>query len=105
MAFGDNVRVRTVDVTTRAGLAGLVGQFRGETTPSVTGVSVIGGSHDDYAINVFFEGRAGDFWFSSDLLELVDHAPGTVLRSGDATWTRNASGEWVEEGAPEDDVP
>lgn len=103
ISFGDNVRVRTVAETSRLGLAGMTGQVYGETTPSVTGVEVIGIVQDDYAINVFFKERNEDLWFAPDLLELVNHAPGTEMRVGGAPkkWTRNARGEWMEEEAPE----
>jgi hypothetical protein len=52
----------------------------------------------DCAINVFFEDRKADFWFPTELLEFVDHAPGTVIAIEGApmTWVRVASGEWKE---------
>src|SRR5882672_11512948 len=56
-SFGDNVRIRSSVETISNGVAGLVGQVYGQTTPSVTGVEVIGKLESDYAINVFFEDR------------------------------------------------
>jgi hypothetical protein len=102
ISFGDNVRVRTVPETIRLGLAGMTGQVHGETTPSVTGVEVIGDVRDDYAFNVFFEDRNEGLWFSADLLELVDHAPGTEIRLDGVSkkWTRDERGEWIEEAVP-----
>jgi hypothetical protein len=88
----------------------MTGQVYGETTPSVTGVEVIGAVQEDYAINVFLNERnealwfAPDLvevigavqedyainvflnernealWFAPDLIEFVDHAPGTEIR-------------------------
>jgi hypothetical protein len=98
ITFGDNVRVRSTPETEELGVAGQVGQVYGETTPSVTGVAVIGLLTGDYALNVFFEGREDTLWFAPELLEFVDHAAGTEIRLGSVAkeWTRSVSGEWVE---------
>jgi hypothetical protein len=98
-SFGDNVRIRSSAETEANGLAGLTGQIYGQTTPSVTGVEVIGGLTSDYAINVFFADRQESFWFAPELVEFVDHAPGTeVTIAGVAKkWIRTEAGEWKEE--------
>jgi hypothetical protein len=98
VSFGDNVRVRRTAETESLGLAGRHGQVYGETTPSVTGVTVIGGGNEDYAINVNFDDLPGEYWFGADQLELVDHAPGTEIRLAgiDKRWIRGENGEWVE---------
>jgi len=94
--FGDNVRIGRSPITEAAGVAGLVGQVYGETTPSVTGVEVIGDTSADYAVNVFFKDRNEGFWFALDLLEFVDHGPGTTIEIGEPPkkWVRTAEGEW-----------
>ena len=51
ISFGDHVRIRSTESTVDLGLAGLVGQVDGETTPSVTGVDVIGEMTADCAFN------------------------------------------------------
>jgi hypothetical protein len=101
ISFGDNVRVRPTPLTESLGLADMVGQVYGWTTPSETGVEVIGDLKDDYAVNVFFVDRNEDRWFVSELIEFVDHAPGTKFTIGKVpkTWTRTESGEWVESEA------
>ena len=76
------VRVRSTPVTVPLGLAGLVGQVYAETRPSVMGVEVIGGTGEDYAINVALADKAETLWFSPDSLEFVDHAPGTEVVVG-----------------------
>ena len=98
-SFGDNVRVSAGPDTVARGLAGEVGVVFGETTPSVTGVEVIGVLLTDYAINVHFEHRKQSFWFAPELLEFVDHAPGTEIRLDGVPkkWTRAADGSWIEE--------
>lgn len=98
ISFGDNVRVRDTEATQAAGVAGLTGQVYGETTPSVTGVDVIGNVVRDYAINVHIEERGEALWFALDQLEFVDHGAGTVitLKGIDKKWTRTESGEWEE---------
>jgi hypothetical protein len=99
ISFGDNVRVLATPDTVERALAGETGQVYGETTPSSTGVEVIGKLAEDYAINVYFEKRSESFWFAAQLLELVDHAPGTVitLKGVAKKWTRSADGSWIEE--------
>jgi hypothetical protein len=79
ISFGDGVRVLRTDLTEQRGLAGLGGVVHGWTTPSVTGVSLIGASSEDLAINVFIEEQNEGFRFSPRLLEFVDHAPGTEI--------------------------
>jgi hypothetical protein len=96
ISFGDNVRVASTPLTSSLGLAGQTGAVYGETTPSVTGVEVIGGAAADYAINVQLDGPDQSLWFASDLLEFVDHAPGTEIVIGNKRMVRSASGEWVE---------
>lgn len=92
----DNVRVRRTPLTEERGVADCVGQIYGDTTPSVTRVSVIGGDADDRAFNVVIPGRPANLWFAPTLLEFVDHAPGTEMRFGDNRLVRLATGEWVE---------
>ena len=98
-SFGDNVRIRSSVETESNGFAGLVGQVYGQTTPSVSGVEVIGELESDYAINVFFEDRHESLWFAPALVEFVDHAPGTeITLDGVAKkWVRTENGEWHEE--------
>jgi hypothetical protein len=98
ITFGDNVRVRSSPETEACGVAGLLGQVYGETTPSVTGVAVMGQVTRDYALNVHFEGRAETLWFAPELLEFVDHGAGTEIRLDGVPkkWVRSASGEWTE---------
>ena len=97
IAFGDNVRIRSTPDTEAAGVAGLAGQVYGVTTPSVTGVGVIGRISDDIAFNVYFDDRGEALWFARDLIEFIDHAPGTVVSwDGVPTKVRTESGEWEE---------
>jgi hypothetical protein len=100
VSFGDNVRIRSTPLTQQLRLADLVGNVHGETTPSVTGIQVIGNSAEDHAIHVFFDDRKEGFWFAPELLEFVDHAPGTEVTIGGVSkkWIRSATGKWVEIG-------
>jgi hypothetical protein len=95
VSFGDNVRVRVTPVTESHGVAGLAGTVHGWTTPSVTGVTVIGGVEQDYAVAVHFEQR-GDVWFTPELLDFLDHGAGQDIRVGDKQWVRSETGEWLE---------
>jgi hypothetical protein len=98
ITFGDNVRVRPSPETEARGVAGLLGQVYGETTPSVTGVAVIGEVTRDHALNVHFEGRTETLWFAPELLEFVDHAAGAEIRLDGVPkkWVRTAAGAWTE---------
>jgi len=97
ISFGDNVRIRMRPVTEKLGVAGKTGSVTGETTPSVTGIQVIGESMQNFAFSVEVDDRT--LWIAPDLLELVDHAPGKVviIDAIPKTWVRAESGKWVEE--------
>lgn len=82
-------------MTEKSGHAGMAGTCYGFTTPSVTGVEVIGETADDLALAVSFEGSDA-VWFAPDLVELIDHGAGTVAKVGSKTFTRTETGEWVE---------
>jgi len=101
-SFGDNVEIRDVELTRQLGLAGVRGVVHGETRPSYSGVEVIGASDEDYAINVFFETRKESFWFSPELVGLVDRGAGLelTLDGVDKKWVRRSDGGWDEQDTP-----
>ena len=107
VSFGDNVRIRVTSETEAAGVAGLTGQVYGLTTPSVTGVEVIGTPSADSAINVHVEPHGQAFWFSPELVEFLDHAPGTEmhLKGSGKRWVRTEEGRWNEEPASRQKTP
>jgi hypothetical protein len=80
ISFGDKVQVMSTPDTTKRGLAHRTGHIYGETTPSVTNIEVIGTLTQDYALNVHIEELDESFWFAAELIELIDHAPGTEIR-------------------------
>ena len=98
VSFGDNVRVVATPETEAAGLAGRSGQVYGETTPSSTGVDVIGELASDFAINVYFDDLSQGFWLAPQLLEFIDHAPGTEMQldGSPVKSVRQPDGSWVE---------
>ena len=98
ISFGDRVRVRVRPETEVVGMAGQIGEVRGVTTPSVTGIEVVGGSAEDCAYNVYVEELNREAWFSAACLEFVDHAFGTTITLDGVpkTWTRAATGDWAE---------
>lgn len=100
--FADRVRIRDCEETARLGLAGREGQVFGWTTPSVTGVAVIGALGEDYAVNVHFDALGESFWFAEDLVERIDRGAGTVisLDGVDKEWVRLENGEWEERTRP-----
>jgi hypothetical protein len=91
---GDNVRIRVTPTTEAAGVAGRIGNVAGFTTPSETGVEVIGEVKDDLAFSVIFENPHAQLWFARELLEFVDHAPGLEVQIGDTRLIRRADGGW-----------
>jgi hypothetical protein len=94
--FADRVRILASEETERLGLAGREGQVYGWTTPSMTGVSVIGSAADDQAVNVYFDELEEDFWFAETLIEMVGHGAGTVagIEGSDFEFVRLENGEW-----------
>ena len=94
--FGDKVRVCATPATEALGVAGRTGVVYGATTPSVTGVSVVGESCDDYAVLVGIEGQDEQVWFGVALLEFVNHAAGTTVRVGTRQFMRAENGGWQE---------
>ena len=96
VSFGDNVRIVESPLTKELGISGLTGQVYGETTPSVSGVEVIGELQSDAAVNVYIEELEKDYWLTPSLVELIDHAPGTTISIGDRELIRTEDGEWKE---------
>ena len=96
--FGDRVRIRHAAETESTDFTERRGVVHGVTTVSVTGVSVVGTPTNDTALNVYFEELNDDAWFAPELVELIDHGPGTTLTLDGVPkkWTRDASGEWIE---------
>ena len=94
VSFGDRVRVRSSSETAADGCAELEGDVYGFTTPSVTGVPVLGGAPEDFAINVYFEELSAARWFRPDLLEFVHHNAGAVMQVGGSKIIRQADGSW-----------
>ena len=96
VSYGDNVRILRTAETERLGIAELIGNVYGETTPSDSKVEVIGKLDTDYAVNVYFDTLDVGYWFAPQMLEFVGHAPGTEIhvhgspfksvRQPDGTW-------------------
>ena len=95
-SFGDNVLIAKTPLTTERGFSGLMGVVYGWTVPSTTGVSVIGSCIEDFAFNVSLPDLNECFWFAPELVEFVDHAPGTEIGIGKKKFIRRADGEWQE---------
>ena len=96
--FGDRVLVLSAPATNAAGIAGQRGVVYGITTPSVTGVTVVGSAALDKALNVFFEESGQNFWLAPQLVEFIDHDPGATmnLKGVPKQWTRDSAGAWIE---------
>jgi hypothetical protein len=92
--IGDNVKIVRSELTANLGHADRSGVFYGFTTPSVTGVAVVGEMTDDLAFVVGFDDDT-EVWFSPDLVELVDHAPGIRSTVGDQEFVKGDDGDWV----------
>lgn len=94
---GDEVRIVSTPVTNARGYAGRIGVCWGFTTPSYSGVDVVGEAQSDRALNVRFDDVNEAAWFAYELVEFVSYAEGTVMRIGDKTFRRNADGSWSPE--------
>jgi hypothetical protein len=95
---GDRVKVRRSPETESAGFADRNGIVHGITTVSVSGVEVVGTPREDTALNVFFEEENDNAWFAPELIEFIDHDPGSTitLEGVSKMWTRDAFGMWIE---------
>ncbi len=96
ISFGDNVRILRTPETERIGIAEMIGNVYGETTPSESKVIVIGALSSDYAMNVYFDSLDSSYWLAPHLLEFVNHASGTeVFVHGSSTKSvRQRDGTW-----------
>jgi hypothetical protein len=96
ISFGDNVRILRSPETEHLGVAELIGNVYGETTPSVTAVKVIGELKSDYALNVYFDSLDASYWFAPHMLEFVNHAPGTEIHVHGSPFksVRQRDGSW-----------
>jgi len=79
ISYGDNVRIQRTPETERLGIAEMIGNVYGETNPSESKVTVIGDVTSDYALNVYVDKLDASFWLAPQLLEFVNHAPGTEV--------------------------
>lgn len=96
ISFGDNVRIVPSDATTASGHADRMGVCYGMTTPSVTGVEVVGDGVNDVALNVHFDDAAvQDAWFAPEFVALVDDAAGSRATVGDHAFVTTEDGTWV----------
>jgi hypothetical protein len=95
----DTVEIVSSPETIGAGYAGKTGICYGFTTPSVTGVQVIGDEGDDRALNVGFD-NGTSAWFHPSLIGFVDVNAGQVAMVGDKRFVRAPSGDWTEDPQP-----
>jgi hypothetical protein len=96
VSYGDNVRIHRTAETERLGIADMIGNVYGETTPSESKVRVIGRPEVDYALNVYFDTLDSSYWLAPQLLEFVNHAPGTEIHVHGSTFksVRQPDGSW-----------
>jgi hypothetical protein len=99
ISFGDTVRILNTPETRAAECAERIGTCYGFTTPSVTGVEVIGRGGNDQALNVTFEGGSSA-WFDPSVVAFVGLNAGQTATIGDKRFVRLPTGEWVESSEP-----
>jgi hypothetical protein len=67
------VRIRAAPITESLGYAGLIGEIRGDTRPSISGAGpVIGQDSQDFAVSVWLADLQEQPWFAADLVEPVE---------------------------------
>lgn len=92
---GDIVRILSAPETVAAGYADRTGTCYGFTTPSVTGVEVIGSAVEDDALSIHFE-DGSSAWFARSLVAFVAVNPGQTMRIGKKWFVRTPDGDWIE---------
>src|SRR5438874_1517601 len=99
--FGDKVRIKTTNETTKHRSAGQLGEILGEPVPSGTGIdygTVVGGTAEDLVLFVKLD-SGSEGWFAASLVEFVDHQAGRVISiDGGPTFRRLPDGTWQQEG-------
>ncbi len=93
--MGDIVRILRTTDTIAAGYADRTGTCYGFTTPSATGVQVVGLATEDQALNVGFDDTASA-WFDPSLVVFVDVDAGQVAIVGAKRFVRAPNGDWIE---------
>lgn len=68
-AYPETVRIKSTDDTRRLGIAGREGKILGFTTPSVTGVTVIGPLTNDFAWGVSVDDGQPAVWLADELVD------------------------------------
>jgi hypothetical protein len=89
----NRVRILSAPVTIESGWAGREGTYYGFTTPSVTGIEVIGQT-EDFALNVGF-GDGSKAWFDASLVEDLGYDPEDTMTVGDQRFVRDTDGNWI----------
>jgi len=98
--IGHQVRIRSTQTTLDAGLAGALGTLSGFTTPSQTGVAVIGESKDDVAFAVQLTSTGAQSWFAPAVLEFVGRTSSLEIEIYGKRWIWNANGSLIRSPAP-----
>jgi hypothetical protein len=93
--LGDIVRIVSTAETVAAGYADQTGTCYGFTTPSVTGVLVVGSASGDRALNVGFDDGTSK-WFDPSLVTFLDVNAGQIATVGGKRFLRTPDGDWVE---------
>jgi hypothetical protein len=96
VTFGDAVRVRRTPMTVAANVADRTGIVLGRTTRSLGLASnVIGDESGGLAVSVTFDDSSESAWLAPELVEFIDHRPGTTVGIGEKRLVRDADGNWV----------
>ena len=103
-SFGNTVKIKITPDTTSKGFADKTGEIYGHTTPSATGVEVIGKTEKDFALNIYFDDIKESFWFDEGLVVHLDNGEGTemTLDGVDKKWTKDSASNWIEEDTKPD---
>jgi hypothetical protein len=96
---GDIVRILSTPETVAAGYADRSGTCYGFTTPSATGVEVVGSAAEDDALSIHFD-DGSSAWFARSLVAFVDVDSGQMMRIGEKWFVRTPDGDWVESPGP-----
>lgn len=90
--IGHRVRVIKVPQTESSGIAGRIGSLAGFTTPSQTGVEIIGEADHDTAFNVRFQNPDGNAWLPPEYLEFINRTSALEIDIYGKRWSWRADG-------------
>jgi RNase P/RNase MRP subunit p29 len=103
--IGHRVRVIKVPQTESSGIAGRIGNLAGFTTPSRTGIEILGVAEHDIAFNVTFQNPDDSAWLAPEYLEFIGRTSALEIDIYGKRWSWRAEGTLNQRPQEQEIVP